>query len=138
MKRPGLTLLHHSVHVITLISSLVHLQEGQFKARYTINCTECHSLIAVMLGTLQMDIQTCIDEYLKMAPDIFPVEAIGGSKIGQLFTVARGRQRFQAKPLELAIKRLVKKHLGDRCIQGEDTPFRFKASTLQGDQACKV
>ena len=86
-----------------------------------------------------MDIQTCIDEFLKMAPDIFPVEGlIRGSKFGQLFTVARGRQRFRAEPLELAIKRLVKKYLGDRCTQGEETPFRFEASKLQGDHACKV
>ena len=57
-----------------------------------------------------MDIQTCIDEYLKMAPEIFPVEGlIRGSKIVQLLTMARGRQRFKTKPPELAIKRLVKK-----------------------------
>ena len=86
-----------------------------------------------------MDIQICIDEYLKMAPDIFPVEGrIQGSKFGQVLTIARGRQRFKAKPLELTIKRLVKKHLGDSCIQGEETPFRFKATELQGDHACKV
>lgn len=92
-----------------------------------------------MLGTLQMDIQTCIDEYLKMAPDIFPVEGlIRGSKVGQFLTAARGRQRFQAKPLELAIKRLVKKYLGDKYTQGEETPFRIEASKPQGDHTCKV
>ena len=91
-----------------------------------------------MLGTLEMDIQTCTDEYVKMAPVIFPVEGLRGSKIGKLLTVARGRQRFEAKPLELAIKRLVKKHLGGRCTQGEETPFRFKDSKLQEDHACKV
>ena len=91
-----------------------------------------------MLGTLQMDIQTCIDEYLKMAPDIFPVEGLRGGKIGKLLTVARGRQRFEAKPLELAIKRLVKERLGGRCTQGEETPFRFEDSKLQEVHACKV
>lgn len=29
-----------------------------------------------MLGTLRMDIQTCIDEYLELAPKIFPVEGL--------------------------------------------------------------
>ncbi|KAL9042408.1 MAG: hypothetical protein Q9214_003789, partial [Letrouitia sp. 1 TL-2023] len=54
-----------------------------------------------MLGTLQMDIQTCIDEYLTMAPEIFPIEGlVRGSKIGQLLTVARSKQRFQTEPLE--------------------------------------
>ena len=86
-----------------------------------------------------MNIQTCIDEYLKMAPDIFLVKGLfQGSKIRQFFTIARGRQRFKAKPLELIIKRLVKKHLGDRCIKGEETPFRFKATEHQADHACKV
>ena len=86
-----------------------------------------------------MDIETCIAEYLKMAPDIFPVEGhIQGSKFGQAFKIAHGGQRFKDKPLELAIKRLVKKHLGDNCIQGEETPFRFKATELQGEHACKV
>ena len=85
-----------------------------------------------------MDIQTCIDEYLKMAPDIFSVQGLQGSKIGQVLTIARGRQRFKAEPLELTIKRLVKKQLGDRCTQGEETPFRFEATELQGDHACKV
>ena len=102
-------------------------------------CAESHSLIAIMLGTLQMDIQICIDEYLKMAPNIFLVKGLfQGSKFGQVLTIARGRQRFKAKPLELTIKRLVKKHLGDRCIKGEETPFRFEATELQADHACKV
>lgn len=86
-----------------------------------------------------MDIETCIEEYLNMASDIFPIEGlIEGSRVGQLVTVTRGKQRFKAEPLELAIKRLVKKQLGDRCIQGEETPFRFEATELQGDHACKV
>ena len=38
-----------------------------------------------MLGTLRMDIQTCIDEYLKLAPEIFPVTH-NAKKVCQLVT----------------------------------------------------
>ena len=31
-----------------------------------------------MLGTLRMDVNTCIREYLDMAPEIFPVESTFG------------------------------------------------------------
>ena len=54
-----------------------------------------------MLGMLRMDIQTFIDEYLELAPKIFPVEGlIRGSKVGKLVKVMRSRQRFKAKSLE--------------------------------------
>ena len=101
--------------------------------------TEDHSLIAVMLGTLRMDIQTCINEYLELAPDIFPVEGlVRGSKIGKIYKVARGRQRFKAEPFELAIKRLVKQHLRERSSEGEETRFRFEASKLKEEHSCKT
>lgn len=97
------------------------------------------SLIAVMLGILQMDVQTCINEYLEMSPEIFPPEGfISRSKVGQLLTVARGKQRFGPEPLEIAIKRLVKKYLGNTSEQGEETLLRFKHSELGDDQICRV
>lgn len=79
-----------------------------------------------------MDIQTCIDEYLEFAPKIFP------SKVGKLVKVMRGRQRFKVKSLELAIKRLVEKHLRERSAEGEETGFRFEAFKLTEDRSCKV
>lgn len=48
----------------------------------------------------------------------------------------RGRQRFKAEPLELAIKRLVKKDLRERSAEGEETGFRFVASKLTEDRSC--
>ncbi len=91
-----------------------------------------------MLGTLRMDIQTCIDEYLEIAPDVFPVESsIGGSTVGRLLKVARGRQRFDPKPLEAAVKRLVEKHLGDG-EASENKPFRFGTSNVGKRHDCKV
>ncbi len=86
-----------------------------------------------------MDIQTCIDEYLRLAPEIFPVEGlVGGSRVGQFIKILRGRQRFQAEPLELAIKRLVKEYLGERSTEGEETLFRFEASKPKQDRSCNV
>lgn len=67
-----------------------------------------------MLETLRIDIETYIHEYLNIALDIFPVEnIISESVVEKLLTVARGRQRFDLRPLESVIKRLVMKHLGD-------------------------
>ena len=86
-----------------------------------------------------MDIQTCIDEYLKLAPEIFPVEGlVSGSKFGKLVKGVGNRQRFKAEPLELAIKGLVKKHLGERSARGEETLFRFEASKLTEERSCRV
>ena len=76
-----------------------------------------------------MDVDTCINEYLDMAPDIFPVKgAISGSKLGKLMGVVRGTQRFDPAPLEKAVKRLVRKHLADRTTGGEDALLQFEAS----------
>lgn len=58
-----------------------------------------------------MDIETCIQTYLAIAPEIFAVECvISRSRLGQLANVLRGEQRFDPDPLENAIKRLVKEH----------------------------
>ncbi len=92
-----------------------------------------------MLGTLRMDIQTCINEYLKLAPEIFPVEGlVQRNKTVQLVKGILGKERFNPKPLELAIKGLVKKYLGERSIEGEETLFRFEASKLEEDRSCNV
>ncbi len=92
-----------------------------------------------MLGSLQMDIETCIQEYLNIAPEVFPVEdAIGGSTVGRLLKVARGLQRFNPEPLETAMKRLVMKYLKARATAGEDTLFRFESSTSEETRSCKV
>ena len=86
-----------------------------------------------------MDIDTCINEFLDMAPEIFPIEdVISGSGVGQFMKVARGKQRFNPLPLEVAVKRLVKKHLADKATSGEDTPLKFEASRDNKSPQCKV
>lgn len=90
-----------------------------------------------MLGVFRMDIQTCINEYIKMGPDIFPVEGIASrSSIGKFLNVARGRQRFDPKPLEVAVKQLVKEHLGDSAQENE--LLRNGMSNVSEIHQCRV
>ena len=93
-----------------------------------------HSLIAIMLGLLRMDVDTCIETYSKLAKDIFPLEGwLSGSKLGRLKKAATGKQRFSPAPFEAAIKRLVAEATG-----GEETPMRSELLHTQPNQKCKV
>jgi hypothetical protein len=97
---------------------------------------DANRLIAVMLGVLQMDIDSCIKEYLAMAPKIFPVEGIfSGSKLGKILKIARGEQRFDPTAFEKIIKKLVVEQLKTRSSDGENTYLGFEASK---NQPCKV
>ena len=85
-------------------------------------------LIAIMLGVLRMDIDTCISKYLSMAPKIFPEEGfISRSKVGKFFKGVRGEARFDATNLEKVIKEMVSETFGDKGESallhvGEDQP----------------
>lgn len=70
-----------------------------------------------------MDVKTCIEEYLAMAPKIFPEEGfISGSKIVKLFQGLKGAARFDEYALEDCVKRMVaQKYGGD----GEDEDARL-------------
>ena len=72
-------------------------------------------LIAIMLGVLRMDIDTCISKYLSMAPQIFPEERfVSGSKLVKIFKGVRGEARFDAENLERVVKDMVCKAFGDQ------------------------
>jgi hypothetical protein len=59
---------------------------------------------------------------------MFLVENIvSGSTLGKLVKVVKGKHRFDPTPLEIAVKRLVQKHLGPKATVGEDTLFKFEA-----------
>jgi hypothetical protein len=89
-----------------------------------------------MLGVLQMDIDSCIKEYINMAPQIFPLEGMfSGSTLGKLVRVAKGEQRFNPTAFETIIKELIRDHLKIRSSDGENTTLRFEASS---SQQCKV
>jgi hypothetical protein len=74
-----------------------------------------------MLGALEMDVDTCIEKYLALAPEIFPEEGfVSGSTLGKLFKGARGTARFDGDKLEGFVKNLVSEKFQD---SGPDTPF---------------
>ena len=73
-----------------------------------------------MLGTLQVDIDTCIREYKAMSPEIFPVGYLSGSKVVKLVNTITGTPGFDPAPLERAVKRLVVDHLKDRIAAGTE------------------
>jgi hypothetical protein len=55
-----------------------------------------------------MDVQTCIDEYINLAPKIFPLEGfMSRLSVVKASKLILGRYRFDARPLEQEIKRLV-------------------------------
>ena len=91
-------------------------------------------LIAVMLGPLRMDVNSCIQSYLKLAPRIFPLEGpVAKWSWSKNLKVVGGISRFNADGMEAALKELIVERLGDRAPNGEDTVLCFES-----DPPCKV
>jgi hypothetical protein len=83
--------------------------------------TSTGGLIAVMLGPLQMDIDRCIKEYLRLAPIIFPTKNfIAKSKVTKMIKGVQGEALFKAGPMEEEMKKLVAEELGTRATAGAD------------------
>ena len=60
-----------------------------------------------------MDVDTCISEYLSMAPEIFPKEDfVSKSKLGKLWKGVKGKARFDAEVFEGMVKDMVFTALG--------------------------
>ena len=89
-----------------------------------------------MLGVLKMDVEECIEEYLNMAPMIFPREGfIASQSFYHVLTAAWGQNPFDPIPLEKAIKNLVKERF--QSSKGENAALRSDSSQMQ-QQQCKV
>ena len=91
-----------------------------------------------MLGVLRMDVDRCIDTYIKIAPEIFPVSALGGSIFGNAFGLLAGTQQFDPRPLEETVKKLVVTELGEKATEGEETPLTFSADLGLHTPPCRV
>ena len=79
-----------------------------------------------MLGILEMDVQTCIDEYISLAPRIFPLESSASRmSIIKVSKMIFGKPRFDPRPLEQEMKGLIGKHLENRSTAGENTTMKF-------------
>jgi patatin-like phospholipase/acyl hydrolase len=74
--------------------------------------TSTGGLIAIMLGTLRMNVDECIDGYLELAPKIFRKEGfLSDNKLSKFFKGVRGTARFDATALEEEVKKLVERYL---------------------------
>lgn len=65
--------------------------------------TSTGGLIAIMLGRLEMDIETCIEAYKRLASTIF-----SNRKSIPMTWTGKVRAKFDAKPLEEAVKEIIK------------------------------
>jgi hypothetical protein len=92
-----------------------------------------------MLGILQMDVQTCIDEYVRLAPRIFPLESSASKmSIIKVSKMILGKTRFDPRPLKQEMKGLIGKHLENRSTAGENTTMKFEATSIESSTGCKV
>lgn len=69
-----------------------------------------------MLGTLEMDVDSCIRAYKDMSPRIFPMESLVAPKATRLVNALTGTPRFDPTPLENAVKRLVRDQLREKVL----------------------
>ena len=73
---------------------------------------KANRLIALMLGRMKLDVQTCMKVYLDLSEEIFQESwRVLGQK-GKKFDVIIGKPWFDAKILERAIKKVAQTHLG--------------------------
>jgi patatin-like phospholipase/acyl hydrolase len=74
--------------------------------------TSTGGIIAIMLGTLRMNVDECIEAYLALAPKIFPKKGFFlDNKLRRLIKGVRGTARFDATALEEEVKKLVARQL---------------------------
>ena len=64
----------------------------------------CHSLIAIMLGRLEMDVDDCITAYCDLASEVF------GEKLSAFPTTLKGKvkARFDSTKLESAVQKVIR------------------------------
>ena len=65
----------------------------------------CHSLIAIMLGRLEMDVDDCISAYCDLASEVF------GEKLSVFPTTLKGKvnARFDSTKLESAVRKVIRR-----------------------------
>ncbi|KAI0966217.1 acyl transferase/acyl hydrolase/lysophospholipase [Xylaria arbuscula] len=74
--------------------------------------TSTGGLIAIMLGLLEMDVETCIETYLKLSKVVFKPRK-RAKVLGRILLNTLGQAPFDHKLLEQEIKRLAFEKLGD-------------------------
>lgn len=84
------------------------------------------SLLAIMLGRLEMDVRSCITAYLNLAQEVFQRRNI--NIFARAAAAWRLEEKFDSKILEECIKRVVKQATGDK-----DAPLK-----RENDPRCRV
>ncbi|EXJ76783.1 uncharacterized protein A1O5_01291 [Cladophialophora psammophila CBS 110553] len=90
--------------------------------------TSTGGLIAIMLGRLKMDIDTCIDKYLRLSGEVFQPKRRRLDLFGRGGDALKLRGRFSSKKLEEKIQEIVKE-------QEEDADALLK---VEKSPKCKV
>lgn len=94
--------------VISLTSLEERLQAGKCQPSFDFGFVVIiSSLIALMLGRLEMDVQPCIDAYLKICGDVFSEEHLPVSWWGNI------KGRFDKSKLEHCIKAIIEEQVSD-------------------------
>ncbi|KAG6357757.1 hypothetical protein INS49_013636 [Diaporthe citri] len=71
---------------------------------HLIGGTSTGGLIALMLGRMKMDVDTCIKKYLTLAPEMFTQKRPIWDKFGKISNLWPVRARYNAEKLELGFK----------------------------------
>lgn len=99
------------------------------------NLTLIHSLIAIMLGRLKMDVSDCIDAYNSLATQAFTRKAYLPATI-----TANVKERFDSKQLEAALKKAIEDRLHDQdaLLKDPDTSCRVILCATRGGTSTTV
>ena len=104
---------------LLILKRIMHVLDGRVESGVTRPLRACNyfsmiagtstgGLIAVMLGVLRLDVDTCISLYLEMAPEIFPEEGfLAGSRVAKLLEGAVGYARFDATILKERVRKII-------------------------------
>src|ERR1700742_2587430 len=99
--------LRRSSRVNCSISSEGQAREGGCNARVVAHghhTNQCHSLIAIMLGRLEMDVDECISAYNRLIKTVFEEKA----HKTPISWFGRVQSRFDSGKLKTAIEEVVK------------------------------
>lgn len=88
----------------------------------------CHSLIAILLGRLRLNVDECISAYQRLCGQIFVKESYPLSFVGKL------KGRFSTPNLERFLKEVVGEHINGRSAEHE----LFNSENDAESQLCKV
>ncbi|KAF5268040.1 hypothetical protein FOXYS1_1072 [Fusarium oxysporum] len=99
--------------------------------------TSTGGLIAIMLGRLRMDVDTCIEKYGELSSRVFQPKRAGVNFLGKLKDFAKAEGKYRSARLEQEIKNMVEEVEGDaqsRLLQiGPDPECRVFVCAFTND-----